>query len=110
MREFDRGYSEVTFCKIAVAVKPQEAIIHKEYHLSSADPNIVGVENCIPVCNTNYDVADQLADVGMEAIHPKASKPLEMMGIDLRIKNAFEPEHPGTLITREYISPKKKWM
>ncbi|MBO9702623.1 MAG: aspartate kinase [Sporocytophaga sp.] len=108
MREFDRGYSEVTFCKIAVAVKPQEAIIHKEYHLSSADPNIVGVENCIPVCNTNYDVADQLADVGMEAIHPKASKPLEMMGIDLRIKNAFEPEHPGTLITREYISPKKK--
>ncbi len=45
MREFDRGYSEITFSKIAVVVKASEAIIHKEYHLSSADPVIVGVEN-----------------------------------------------------------------
>ena len=107
MREFDRGYSEVTFSKIAVAVRPQEAIIHKEYHLCSADPNLVGLDNCRPVGFTNYDVADQLADVGMEAIHPKASKPLEINAIDLRIKNTFEPEHPGTLITRDYVSPTK---
>jgi aspartate kinase len=108
MREFDRGYSEVTFSKIAVEVKPEEAIIHKEYHLCTADPQLVGVENCFPVGNTNYDVADQLADVGMEAIHPKASKPLEINDIDLRIKNTFQPEHPGTLITREYICDKKR--
>jgi aspartate kinase len=107
MREFDRGYSEVTFSKIAVAVRPQEAIIHKEYHLCSADPNLVGLDNCRPVGFTNYDVADQLADVGMEAIHPKASKPLEINAIDLRIKNTFEPEHPGTLITRDFVSPRK---
>jgi aspartate kinase len=108
MREFDRGYSEVTFCKVAVAVKAEEAIIHKEYHLSSADPNIVGVENCIPVGMTSYDVADQLADVGMEAIHPKASKPLEINGINLRIKNTFEPDHPGTLITKGYVGENKR--
>jgi aspartate kinase len=104
MREFDRGYSEVTFSKIAVAVQPQEAIIHKEYHLCSADPMLVGVDECHPVCFTNYDVADQLADVGMEAIHPKASKPLEINAIDLRIKNTFDPEHPGTLITRDFVA------
>lgn len=108
MREFDRGYSEVTFSKVAVAVKADEAIIHKEYHLSSADPNIVGVENCVPVGFTNYDVADQLADVGMEAIHPKAAKPLEINGIRLRIKNTFEPQHPGTLITKDYICPESR--
>jgi aspartate kinase len=108
MREFDRGYSEVTFSKIAVAVKPQEAIIHKEYHLCTADPVLVGIDNCHPVGYTNYDVADQLADVGMEAIHPKASKPLEINNINLRIKNTFEPEHPGTLITREYICEHKR--
>jgi aspartate kinase len=108
MREFDRGYSEVTFSKIAVELKPTEAIIHKEYHLSSADPGIVGIENCIPVGNTNYDIADQLADVGMEAIHPKASKPLEIHGINLRIKNTFDPAHPGTLITTNYICPHKR--
>ena len=43
----------------------------------------------------------------MEAIHPKASKPLEINAIDLRIKNTFEPDHPGTLITRDYVSPTK---
>ena len=107
MREFDRGYSEVTFSKIAVAVRPREAIIHKEYHLCSADPNLVGLAQCHPVGFTNFDVADQLADVGMEAIHPKASKPLEINAIDLRIKNTFEPRHPGTLITRDYVSAEK---
>lgn len=108
MRAFDRGYTEVTFSKIAVEVKAKEAIIHKEYHLSSADPNIVGVDKVIPVGHTNFIVADQLADIGMEAIHPKAAKPLELANIDIRIKNTFEPEHPGTLITKEYISKEPK--
>ena len=106
MREFDRGYSEVTFSKIAVEVKANEAVIHKEFHLSTADPNIVGIENSRPVGQTNYNVADQLADIGMEAIHPKASKPLEVAGINIRIKNTFEPDHPGTLISREYCGEK----
>ena len=108
MREFDRGYSEVTFSKIAVEVNADEAVIHKEFHLSSADPNIVGEENAIPVGFTNYDVADQLADIGMEAIHPKASKPIEHAGINIRVKNAFEPDHPGTLISKTYVGPESK--
>ncbi len=108
MREFDRGYSEVTFSKIAVEVKAFEAVIHKEYHLSSADPAIVGVEWSKPVGNTNFNVADQLADIGMEAIHPKASKPLEVAGINIRIKNTFEPDHPGTLISRDYKGEESK--
>ncbi|SHG08956.1 aspartate kinase [Dysgonomonas macrotermitis] len=108
MRAFDRGYTEVTFSKIAVQVKADEAIIHKEYHLSSADPGIVGVDKAVPVGQTNYVIADQLADIGMEAIHPKAAKPLELADINIRIKNTFEPEHPGTLISREYVSPEAK--
>ena len=108
MREFDRGYSEVTFSKIAVLLKATEAVIHKEYHLCSGDPLVVGETDAHPVCNTNYDVADQLADVGMEAIHPKASKPLEISTIPIRVKNAFDPDHPGTLITNDFIAPTSK--
>lgn len=103
MREFDRGYSEVTFSKIAVELRADEAVIHKEFHLSSADPKLVGTSNAVVVGRTNYDVADQLADVGMEAIHPKASKPMELAGIAIRLKNTFEPDHPGTLITKDYV-------
>jgi aspartate kinase len=108
MREFDRGYSEVTFSKIAVLLNAAEAVIHKEYHLCSGDPVIIGEDRVHPICNTNFDVADQLADVGMEAIHPKASKPLETNGIAIRVMNAFDPSHTGTLITKDYICPQSK--
>jgi aspartate kinase len=108
MREFDRGYSEVTFSKVAVLLGASEAIIHKEYHLCSGDPLMIGEEFAHPVCNTNYDVADQLADVGMEAIHPKASKPLEINSIPIRVKNAFDPDHPGTLITNDFVAPESR--
>jgi aspartate kinase len=108
MREYKRGYSEITFSKIATHLQADEAIIHKEFHLSSADPKIVGLDKTIVVGKTNYDVADQLADIGMEAIHPNASKPLELAGINLRIKNTFEPNHPGTVISNDYIGPQAK--
>jgi len=108
MREFDRGYSEVTFSKVAVEVGASEAVIHKEFHLSSADPKVVGEDKAIPVGFTNFNVADQLADIGMEAIHPKASKPIEMNGISIRIKNTFEPEHEGTLISKDYVGEKSR--
>jgi aspartate kinase len=44
----------------------------------------------------------------MEAIHPKASKPIEHAGINIRVKNAFEPDHPGTLISKTYAGPESK--
>ncbi len=104
MRSFDRGYSEMTFSRIAVLTGAREAIIHKEFHLSSADPRIAGAECVVPIGRTNYDVADQLANLGMEAIHPRAAKGLRQRDIPLRVKNTFEPEHGGTLITRDYVS------
>ncbi|PVY77389.1 aspartate kinase [Tamilnaduibacter salinus] len=108
MRTFDRGYSEMTFSRIAVITEAREAIIHKEYHLSSADPKVVGEDKVVPLGRTNYDVADQLANLGMEAIHPKAGKGLRQSDIPLRVKNTFEPEHTGTLITRDYVSEKPR--
>ncbi|HXK50658.1 MAG TPA: aspartate kinase [Clostridiales bacterium] len=107
MKEFDRGYSEVAFSKIAAFLKADEAIIHKEYHLSSADPKIVGEANSRPILFTSYSVADQLADIGMEAIHPKTSKILEKNNINLRVKNSFEPDHPGTFISSCFKSAEK---
>ncbi|SMH52407.1 aspartate kinase [Maritimibacter sp. HL-12] len=98
MGEFDRGYSEVTFSQLAAMTGAREAIIHKEFHLSSADPRLVGEEAVKKLGRTNYDVADQLSNMGMEAIHPKAAKTLRQSGVPLRVTNAFEPNDPGTLI------------
>lgn len=104
MASFNRGYSEITFSRIAVLTGAREAIIHKEFHLSSADPLLVGEANAVPIGRTNYDVADQLANLGMEAIHPKAAKGLRQNAIPLRIKNTFEPDHAGTIFARDYVS------
>jgi aspartate kinase len=104
MNRFNRGYSEMTFSRIAVLTHAREAVIHKEFHLSSADPRLVGEAQVVPIGRTNYDVADQLANLGMEAIHPQAAKGLRQSEIPLRVRNTFEPEHRGTLITSDYVS------
>lgn len=104
VKRYARGYTEIILGKIAELTNPDEAIIHKEYHLSSADPRIVGVESSIPIGRTNYDVADQLANLGMEAIHPGAASILRRKGIPMRVKHAFEPEHRGTLINNDYMT------
>lgn len=106
--KYNRGYSEITFSRVATYLNADQAIIHKEHHLSSADPEIVGKNKAVPVGRTNYDVADQLADIGMEAIHPKASKPLELAGIKLVVKSTFEPDHIGTIITKDYVVENSK--
>lgn len=98
MREYDRGYSEVTFSQLAAITGAAEAIIHKEFHLSSADPKLVGEDAVRTLGHTNYDVADQMANLGMEAIHPSAAKALRQANVPLRVTNAFEPEHSGTVI------------
>lgn len=104
MNAFDRGYTEITFSRIAVLTGAREAVIHKEYHLSSADPKIVPEDRVYAIGQTNYDVADQLSNLGMEAIHPRAAKGLRQSNIPLRVRSTFEPEGDGTLIQSDYCS------
>ena len=104
VRLYARGYSEMTFSRIAVLTKAREAIIHKEFHLSSADPRLVGPDKARKIGRTNYDVADQLANLGMEAIHPGAGRGLRQTDIPLRVRNTFDREDDGTLICGDYVS------
>lgn len=104
VRRYARGYSEMTFSRIAVLTGAREAIIHKEFHLSSADPRLVGADKARKIGRTNYDVADQLANLGMEAIHPRAGRGLRQTQIPLRVRNTFDREDEGTLISGSYVS------
>jgi len=104
VRRYARGYTEMTFSRLAVLTGAREAIIHKEFHLSSADPKLVGEDKARKIGRTNYDVADQLANLGMEAIHPGAGRGLRQSGIPLRVRNTFDREDEGTLVTGDYVS------
>lgn len=108
VKMYARGYTEITMSRLALLTRPAETVIHKEYHLLSADPKVMGETECFPIGRTNYDVTDQLANLGMEAIHPGAASMLRKVGIPLRVKHAFEPEHAGTLIDCDYRSDEPK--
>src|SRR3546814_16296024 len=94
----------MTFSRLAVVTGAREAIIHKEFHLSSADPKLVGEDKARKIGRTNYDVADQLANLGMEAIHPGAGRGLRQTDIPLRVRNTFDREDGGPLICGDYVS------
>ena len=108
VRRYARGYSEMTFSRIAVLTKARRAIIHKEFHLSSADPKLVGEAQARKIGRTNYDVADQLANLGMEAIHPRAGRGLRQAEIPLCVRNTFDREDEGTLICGDYLSDRPR--
>ncbi len=108
VRRYARGYSEMTFSRLAVLTGAREAIIHKEFHLSSADPKLVGEDKARKIGRTNYDVADQLANLGMEAIHPRAGRGLRQAQIPLRVRNTFDRNDEGTLIRGDYVSDKPR--
>ena len=108
LARYGRGYTEMTFARLAALTKANEAIIHKEFHLSSADPKLVGAGRARKIGRTNYDVADQLANLGMEAIHPRAGRELRQAGIPLRVRNTFDREDAGTLICGDYVSDRPR--
>ena len=104
IQSYGRGYSEVTLSRVAVLTRAREAVIHKEFHLSSGDPRLIGRERVRKIEQTNYDVADQLSNMGMEAIHPRAAKGLRQANIPLRIRNTFDQDDNGSQITSDYVS------
>src|SRR5690606_8134673 len=93
--------------QIAAATGACEAIIPKECRLSSAVPNLVGADKVVTIGRTNYVVADELSNLGLEATHPRAAKTLHRSAIELGIKNAIEPQHADTLIRQDYKSEKR---
>ncbi len=64
----------------------------------TADPNHVPEAFTIP--ELSYEEAMELSHFGAKVIHPRTMQPALEKGIPIRIKNTFNPEHPGTLITR----------
>lgn len=63
----------------------------------SGDPRRVPEATVIP--RISYNEAMELAYFGAKVIHPQTMAPAIAEGIPIRIRNTFNPEHPGTVIT-----------
>lgn len=92
-----RGGSDFTAAIIGAALGAPEVTIWTDVDgIFSADPNRIPDARVIP--ELGYEEAVELAWFGARVIHPAAAKHAVGHRVALRIRNSFNPSHPGTLI------------
>ncbi len=102
-----RGGSDFTAALYGAALGAKEIEIWTDVDgVNTADPR--KVEKAFPIEQMTYDEAMEMSHFGAKVIHPPTMQPALDMSIPIRIKNTFNPEFPGTLITRR--SPKGKFL
>ncbi|WP_420641797.1 aspartate kinase [Candidatus Leptofilum sp.] len=92
-----RGGSDYTGAILGEALAADEVWIWTDVDgVMTADPRLVPNAQSIP--QLSYREVSELAFYGAKVLHPKTMRPCVENGIPLRIKNTFNPEHPGTVI------------
>ncbi|MEZ4591090.1 MAG: aspartate kinase [Chloroflexota bacterium] len=92
-----RGGSDYTGAILGEALTADEVWIWTDVDgVMTADPRIVPTAKSIP--QLSYREVSELAFYGAKVLHPKTMRPCIENGIPLRIKNTFNPGHPGTVI------------
>ncbi|MHB8545393.1 MAG: aspartate kinase [Nitrosotalea sp.] len=95
---FGRGGSDYTATIIASSVKADEVWLMSDVDgLMTTDPKIVKDAKLIK--EVSYIEAMEMALFGAKYIHPRALEPLVAKKIPLRIRNTFNIDNPGTLVT-----------
>jgi len=92
-----RGGSDYSATIFAAALKAEEVEIWTDVSgIMTADPRIV--PDARPISAISYREAAELAYFGAKVIHPSTIQPAVNLGIPVRVKNTFAPDHPGTEI------------
>ncbi len=98
-----RGGSDYSASVVGYSVNADEIQIWTDVDgVMTADPRIVSSARVLP--QISYKEAAEMSYFGAKVLHPKTIMPAADLGIPIHIKNTFDPEQEGTLITTE--SPK----
>lgn len=92
-----RGGSDYSAALLGQALEANEVWIWTDVDgVMTADPRLVAGARTVPTLT--YREVAELAYYGARVLHPKTIRPCVESAIPLRIKNTFNPEHPGTVI------------
>ncbi|MCA9976530.1 MAG: aspartate kinase, partial [Anaerolineales bacterium] len=95
-----RGGSDYSAAILGQALDAKEVWIWTDVDgVMTTDPRLVPTARSIPTLT--YREVSELAYYGAKVLHPKTIRPCIENGIPLRIKNTFNPEHPGTVIVAD---------
>lgn len=93
-----RGGSDYTAAIIASALHAEELQIWTDVSgMMTSDPRLVS--NAKPIAEISYSEAMELSHFGAKVLYPPTLQPVMVKNIDVRIKNTFDPEAFGTLIS-----------
>ena len=99
---FGRSGSDYTASIFGAALDVKEIEIWTDVNgILSADPNVVFDTKTIS--HITYEEAMELAHAGAKIIFPPTMIPALYKSIPIRIKNTFEPDNPGTTITKDRV-------
>ncbi|PIF47350.1 aspartate kinase [Chryseobacterium sp. 52] len=103
-----RGGSDYTAAIIAAAVSAEELQIWTDVSgMMTADPRLAS--NAKPIPEISYHEAMELSHFGAKVLYPPSIQPVMAKNIDLKIKNTFDPDASGTLVSYNLnISENKK--
>ena len=94
-----RGASDYSAAILANALNAGEVRIWKDVNgVMTADPQVV--PDARTIGRLSYSEVGEMAYFGAKVLHPHAMRPARQAGIPLRILNTLDPDHPGTLISR----------
>jgi aspartokinase/homoserine dehydrogenase 1 len=94
-----RGGSDFTAAIYAAALQADELQIWTDVSgMYTANPRVVKQAYAIP--EISYEEAMELSHFGAKVLYPPTIQPALRKEIPIRIKNTFEPENAGTLISK----------
>ena len=92
-----RGGSDYTAAIIAAALDAEELQIWTDVDgFMTADPKVI--QSAYTINELSYVEAMELCNFGAKVVYPPTIYPVCVKNIPIRVKNTFNPEHPGTLI------------
>ena len=92
-----RGGSDYTASIIAAALDADVLEIWTDVDgFMTADPRVI--HSAYTINELSYVEAMELCNFGAKVIYPPTIYPVCVKNIPIRVKNTFNPEHPGTLI------------
>ncbi|MDD2999047.1 MAG: aspartate kinase [Candidatus Riflebacteria bacterium] len=96
-----RGGSDLTASILGAALSVDEIQVWKDVDgILTTDPRVVAC--AWPVTKISFEEASELAYFGAKVLHPRSILPAMARNIPVRVKNSYNPAHPGTLIVKNF--------
>ncbi|MCP9199923.1 bifunctional aspartate kinase/homoserine dehydrogenase I [Gramella sp. GC03-9] len=94
-----RGGSDFTAAIIGGALNLEKVYIYTDVNgMFTANPTMV--PQAYSLKEISYEEAMELSHFGAKVLYPPTLQPLVDKNIEIHIKNTFEPDEPGTLISK----------